>query len=99
MELKFMIEVIASFDYAEPSKPDGFVKGNILFFDYSKNVMDTDENMYTDKYSFALYVMRKFWNKGYKWNSINIHFENCVVKMKGENNKRIEVFEILELSH
>lgn len=79
-----MVEVIASFDYAESSKPDGFVKGYILFFDYSKNEMDTDESMYTDKYSFALYVMRKFWNKSYKWNSINIHFENRVVKMKGE---------------
>lgn len=79
-----MIEVIASYDSVEPSKPDGFVKGHIMFFDYLTNKTDTEENIYTDKYAFALDVMRKFWNENYKWNNINIRFEECVVEMQGE---------------
>ncbi len=79
-----MIEVIASFAYSNPSKPDGFVKGDIVFIDYITKKTNVYEDMYTDKYSFALDVMRKFWNENYKWNNINIHFEDCVVEMQGE---------------
>lgn len=86
-----MIEVIASYDLVDNSKPNGFVRGHILFYDYLKNEMDADDNMYVDKYSFALAVMRKFWNKRYKWNSINIHFEKGVVEMRGEINESIRI--------
>lgn len=79
-----MIEVIASYDLVDNSKPDSFVRGYILLLDKLKGEMSTDENMYTDKYSFVLHIMKEFGNNHYKWNSINIHLGSRVIEMKGE---------------
>lgn len=79
-----MIEVIAKFDYIEPSKTEGFVKGYIFVYDNFDNKYLEDVNIYTDKYSFALYILCQFWSKDYKWNSIDIHFGSKVIELKGE---------------
>lgn len=80
-----MIEVIASYDSVEPSKPDGFVKGHILFIDHTTKKIGTYENMYIDKYAFVLDVVKQFNN--YKWHIININYEMCTVDLKGEKLK------------
>ena len=81
------IEVYAGFDYAVPSehvKDDSLVKGHIICLDYDKNKVYSDECFYPDKYSFAMYVMKKYWTNEYRWDSLSIHFGKRVVEMKGE---------------
>lgn len=83
------VEVYASYDPI-CDRNDSIVKGNVMFLDGDNNEIITDEDMYIDKYMFALYVIRRFWTSEYKWNSINISFKNRAVNMKGKRKARIK---------